>query len=105
MYHHTCVYEIEFEENVEKEMARIRPFEGRRIFEAIHAQLGHEPTREARHRKILRGIKPPFNAMPPVWELRVGEYRVFYDVNETTMKVYVRAVRRKPPHRTTKEIL
>jgi mRNA-degrading endonuclease RelE of RelBE toxin-antitoxin system len=41
----------------------------------------------------------------PVWELRVGEYRVFYDVDEVGGQVVVRAVRRKPPHKTTEEIL
>jgi mRNA-degrading endonuclease RelE of RelBE toxin-antitoxin system len=35
----------------------------------------------------------------------VGEYRVFYDVGEVERVVYVRAIRRKPPHRTTEEIL
>jgi len=30
---------------------------------------------------------------------------VFYDVDEEKMTVHVRAVRRKPPHRTTEEIL
>jgi mRNA-degrading endonuclease RelE of RelBE toxin-antitoxin system len=48
---------------------------------------------------------PPWTAEPPIWELRVGEYRVFYDVSPEAKVVYVRAVRRKPPHRTTEEIL
>ena len=42
---------------------------------------------------------------PPIWELRVGEHRIFYDVNVEERTVYVRAVRRKAPHKTTKEIL
>ncbi len=43
--------------------------------------------------------------IPPVWELRVREYRVFYDVAAAEQTVYVRAIRRKPGHRTTEEIL
>ncbi len=43
--------------------------------------------------------------VPPIWELRVGEFRIFYDVAEEERKVYVRAVRRKPPHKTTEETL
>lgn len=39
------------------------------------------------------------------WELRVGEYRVFYDVQEQARLVTVRAIRLKPPHKTTEEIL
>jgi len=41
----------------------------------------------------------------PVWELRINEYRVFYDVDDAAKQVVVRAVRRKPPHKTTEEIL
>ena len=48
---------------------------------------------------------PPWDAEPPIWELRVGDYRVFYDVSEREAVVYVRAIRKKPPERTTEEIL
>ena len=37
--------------------------------------------------------------------LRIGEFRVFYDVNEAEARVMVRAIRHKPPHKTTEEIL
>jgi len=105
MYDNTCVYSIALEESVEEELAAIRPFEGRRILEAIREQLSHDPAVESRRRKVLRGVQPPFKAVRPLWELRVGEYRVFYDVNAEQRKVYVRAVRGKPPHRTTEDIL
>lgn len=58
-----------------------------------------------KNRKILVSLIPPFEVVPPVWELRVGDHRVFYDVAEEEEAVYVRAVRHKPPHRTTEEIL
>jgi len=48
---------------------------------------------------------PPWDAVPPIWELRVGGYRVFYDVSEEGKTVYVRAIRRKPAARRTEEIL
>ena len=32
-----------------------------------------------------------------------GDHRVFYDVDEAKAVVFVRAVRRKPPHTTTKD--
>jgi len=34
---------------------------------------------------------PPFEAVPPIWELRVGNYRVFCDVDDEEQRVYVRA--------------
>ena len=46
-----------------------------------------------------------WEAVPPVWELRVGESRVFYDVSEEDSVVYVRAVRRKPRGKKTEDIL
>lgn len=67
--------------------------------------LTHEPAVETRNRKQLVNLVPPFEAIPPVWELRIREYRVFYDVSEQQRTVYVRAVRRKPAHRSTREIL
>jgi mRNA-degrading endonuclease RelE of RelBE toxin-antitoxin system len=37
--------------------------------------------------------------------LRVGDYRVFYDVQETKRVVYIRAVRLKPQGLQTEDIL
>jgi mRNA-degrading endonuclease RelE of RelBE toxin-antitoxin system len=54
---------------------------------------------------MLVGLSPPWEYVPPIWELRVGEHRVFYDVDEEAMVVIVRAIRHKPPHKTTEEIL
>ena len=54
---------------------------------------------------ILIGLIPPWEHVEPIWELSVGEYRVFYDVDEAAMVVNIRAIRRKPAHRTTEEIL
>jgi mRNA-degrading endonuclease RelE of RelBE toxin-antitoxin system len=48
---------------------------------------------------------PPWVAEPPVWELRAGSYRIFYDVSPEDRTVYVRAIREKPPEKTTEEIL
>jgi hypothetical protein len=47
---------------------------------------------------------PSFEAIPPIRQLALGEYRVFYDVNEEGRRVYVRAGGCEPPHRTTEEI-
>jgi mRNA-degrading endonuclease RelE of RelBE toxin-antitoxin system len=53
----------------------------------------------------LVNLIPPWEAVSLIWELRVGEYRVFYDVSEVEETVYVRAIRRKPPGKRTEEIL
>ena len=83
----------------------LRAFERRNILDVIEEQLQFEPTRETRHKKILSGLIPPWDHVQPVWQLSIGEYRVFYDVNEEEDMVLVRAIRHKPPHKTTEEIL
>ncbi len=75
------------------------------IVDAMERQLAGEPDVPARDRKGLVALRPPWTGLEPVWELRVGEFRVFYDVEAEEGRVYVRAMRRKPPHRTTEEIL
>jgi mRNA-degrading endonuclease RelE of RelBE toxin-antitoxin system len=102
---YTCVYRVRFARSVEKDLLDIRALDRSRILKLIQRQLFFEPCVETRNRKILPNLIPPFEADPPVWELRIGEYRVFYDVDEPEGAVYVRAVRKKPPHKTTEEIL
>lgn len=99
------LYEVEFSEGAVEDLAKLRAFDRRRILDAIEAELRHEPTSETRRRKMLVGLVTPFEPVPPIWELRVREHRIFHDASEGEKKVYVRAVRHKPPHKTTEEIL
>ena len=100
-----CMYRVRFAKGVENDLRRIRADHRSLILEGIQEMLTHEPTVKTRNRKQLVNLIPPFDAIRPVWELRIREYRVFYDVSEEEKVVYVRAVRRKPAHRSTKEIL
>ncbi len=97
-------YDIAFEPLAEEEMEALRTFEHRRIMEAIAQQLCHEPTVETRNRKELKGAKAAFRFDPPLWELRVGQYRVFYDVDEKAKTVAIRSVRKKRPDQTTEDV-
>ena len=63
------------------------------IMREIEEQLLHEPMQETRSRKRLR---PNHLAE---WELRVGEFRVFYDVLADSQEVKVSAVGRKAGNR------
>jgi mRNA-degrading endonuclease RelE of RelBE toxin-antitoxin system len=82
----------------------IRAFDRRRIVDEIERQLADRPTVETRNRKLLDAVAPGFEHVPPVWELRVGDFRVFYDVDEELATVFVRAVRFKG-QLTTQEIV
>ena len=56
------------------------------ILNKIEASLLHELLVETRHRKPLRP-----NDLS-AWELRVGNFRVFYDVNEEKKIVLIKVV-------------
>ena len=99
------MYEIEFSEGVENDLRSIPVYDRNVVLDAIEEQLMHTPGAETRNRKMLTSFVPPFESVPPIRELRVGEHRVFYDLDEEFRKVYVRAIRRKPPHKTTEEVL
>jgi hypothetical protein len=46
------------------------------VFDAVDTQLVHQPNVETRNRKPMRP-----NPVAP-WELRVGNLRVYYDIDE-----------------------
>ena len=100
-----CVYEIRFAVGVTRDLATIRVADRKRILDGIRRRLEHEPTRTTRHVKQLRKLSPPFEHVPPIWQLRIGDHRILYDVDAVGQVVFVRAVRRKPPHTTTEQIL
>lgn len=76
----------------------------RAIAAAIDEQLIHQPTLITRNRKPLPGLTPSFEHVPPVWELKVGDYRVFYDMDEEEGMVFVRAIRHKDKGKATEDI-
>jgi mRNA-degrading endonuclease RelE of RelBE toxin-antitoxin system len=99
------VYAIQLASGAQQDLKRLSIFHRNTIIDAMERNLTHEPARISRNRKILIGLIPPWTAEPPIWELRVGDYRVFYDVAEDERVVYIRAVRKKPAGRTTEDIL
>lgn len=100
-----CVYTIRFAVDVVRDLRGLSAYRRNILLEAIESQLAHTPIAPTRHRKMLVNLVPPWDAVPPIWELRVGEYRAFYDVAEEDKTVFVRAIRRKPPGKKTEEIL
>jgi mRNA-degrading endonuclease RelE of RelBE toxin-antitoxin system len=58
-----------------------------RVIDQVEVQLAHQPTLPTRNRKVLRP-----NPLAP-WQLRLGDIRVFYDVEQQpTPVVNVKAV-------------
>jgi mRNA-degrading endonuclease RelE of RelBE toxin-antitoxin system len=55
------------------------------VVDAAVRQLTHEPTKETRHRK-----RPLANVLAE-WELRVGDHRIFYDIDPASLEVKIKA--------------
>ena len=70
----------------------------------VDAQLTKNPADATRRKKLLEGLVPPWDDVRLIWQIRVGDFRVFYDVDEERQEVIVRAIRRKGT-KTTREIL
>jgi len=56
------------------------------ILDDVRAQLPYQPNVETKNRKLLR------ESALADWELRVGRYRVFYDIDENAHVVRIVAV-------------
>jgi len=98
------MYAIEIAPAAQGDLLTLRAFDRARILAEISTQLAETPGAAGRHRKVLRDVRPSWDHVPPLWQLRVGDFRVFYDVDDRNERVYVRRVIRKGT-RTTGEIV
>ncbi|MCX6998229.1 MAG: type II toxin-antitoxin system RelE/ParE family toxin [Kiritimatiellaeota bacterium] len=75
-------YRIRIVADADQELRRLPVFYRRQVAEAVDDFLGTEPTRESASR--IKRLRQPAAS---VYRLRVGDYRVFYDVigNEVTV--------------------
>ena len=96
-------FSVRYHEPAIEDLRRIHVFAQRRILEEVDEQLSTEPTTANRRRKLLRPRGAGAGEGEPVWQLRVGAFRVFYDVDVERHEVLVVAIRRKG-RRTTEEI-
>lgn len=94
-------YDIEISSDAFEQLRGIKAYYRQEIIDAIDKQLTYEPTTPTRNRKLLEGFNSDFQHIPPIWQLRVGSFRVFYDVDVGRKLVSIRAIRENPPHKTT----
>jgi mRNA-degrading endonuclease RelE of RelBE toxin-antitoxin system len=98
-------FAIEFSVASKEDYEKLRAFERRRVLAEIEKKLSRGATTESANVKCL-GFEPAnFTYVLPLWELTIGAFRVFYEVDESENVVYIHAVRRKPPHKTTSQVL
>ena len=70
------MFEIEFTSDAVDDLKSFRKSEQQTIFDQINGQLSYQPVTDTRNRKKLR----PNDVAE--YELRIGNFRVFYDVDE-----------------------
>lgn len=80
------MFEIEITPEAHEDLRRFRKFDRNRILDTMEEQLSHQPAQETRNRLRLGPNKLA------EWELRVGAFRVFYDVYEAEALIKVVAV-------------
>ncbi len=68
------LYHIEYSPDAEDHLRQFTVRERKRILDAVDIQLTHQPTVKTENRKPMRP-----NPLA-LWELRIGDFRVFYDV-------------------------
>lgn len=83
------VFAIEFSRRAREHLKRLRKRDQRIIVDAVVLQLAHQADQPTPHRKLLKN-----NVIAP-WELRVGDFRVFYDIDRDGRTVVVVAIGRK----------
>ena len=80
-------YRIEYCSDVENHLRVLTVRQQAIVLDAVEKHLTYQPRVETKNRKPMRP-----NPLAP-WELRIGNIRVYYDVQEEpTCVVFVRAV-------------
>jgi len=82
-------FSVEFSAAARENLRGLRKRDQQTIADAIRGHLTYQPAGATRNRKLLEE-----NPLAP-WELRVGDFRVFYDVDEGAATVVIMAVGRK----------
>jgi len=83
-------YTIILKRSAIADLDALRKYDATQIANAMERHLQHDPTKESKSRiKRLRGISNPD------YRLRVGDYRVFYVVEEDARQVDVLRVMHK----------
>ena len=80
------MFQLDFSPESLEDLQWFRKFDQKRILEEIGTQLSHQPDQETRNRKRMR----PNNLAE--WEIRIGAFRVFYEVDVTNEMVKIAAV-------------
>lgn len=83
------MYEIEYTQEAIDDLRHFQKREQNMIVDGIDQQLRYEPTTETRNRKQMQ-----INNLAK-WELRIGEFRVLYNVDTQVRIVEIQRIGEK----------
>jgi mRNA-degrading endonuclease RelE of RelBE toxin-antitoxin system len=83
------MYEIAYTDEALEDLTFFKKHEQNEIIDGIDLQLRYEPNVETRNRKLMR---PNEKAG---WELRIGNFRVLYDVDTEVRIVEIQKIGKK----------
>lgn len=91
-------YEVILKPAAVRDLDRIRKYDAVKILDAIDRHLVGEPRKESKSRiRRLRGKQPAD------YRLRVGDFRIFYAVEETAIHI-LRVMRKRETNSYYKEV-
>ena len=76
-------YRIEYSPDAEDHLRTLTTRQQRIVLDAVEEQLVHQPAVETRNRKPMRP-----NPLAP-WELRIGNLRAYYDIEQEPERVVI----------------
>lgn len=93
-------YEIVLKRSAVADLDGLRMYDAAQIADAMEKHLTHEPAKESKSRiRRLRGISNPD------YRLRVGDYRVFYNIDDDARRVEVlRLMHKDQTHAYSEEL-
>jgi mRNA-degrading endonuclease RelE of RelBE toxin-antitoxin system len=80
------MFDIVFTPEAVQDLRTFRKFDQQQMIAAVETQLRHQADQPTRNRKRLRPN------MLAEWELRVDQFRIFYDVDASSQTVKIEAV-------------
>lgn len=83
------MYEIEYTDEAIEDLRWFRKHEQNEILDGIEQQLRYEPAVETRNRKKMR------RNSKAEWELRVGDFRILYNIEVAIQIVDIRRIGEK----------
>jgi mRNA-degrading endonuclease RelE of RelBE toxin-antitoxin system len=91
-------YDIQYANEARDDIRALRAFDQRKVLEGIETHLTFQPKAVTRSR--IKAMLQPFWSQ---FRLRIENFRVYYDVDDTEMRVYILRILTKSTQTTPEQ--